>query len=170
MGALAELVSEALRLHAGAAACEPRLGAEIEKLLSEGIPQTQVVEFTKEQRNSIYQQYGLNQAQIQSVAYLQELGFLHEEAMQAYLACNKDQEMAANLLLELRFNDGTLAAQAGPGQSAAPVANMNDLSFSVREWEAICRIEALGFDRQTSVAAFLNCGKDEEAAGNHLLN
>mmetsp|Transcript_155693 Transcript_155693/g.298759 ORF Transcript_155693/g.298759 Transcript_155693/m.298759 type:complete len:677 (-) Transcript_155693:109-2139(-) len=140
----------------------------------------------EERRRELMQQaqyhFGLNQEQLQAVLDLECMGFDYGQALEAFLSCERDQEMAVNFLLEQQQGDeAEVAAAATASQPAAVAAqqvldlqpgakvNAEDIFLSLAEWEAVRRIEELGFDRDTSLRAYLHFDRDEEAAGNLLL-
>ena len=47
----------------------------------------------------------LTKEESDAVKRLQELGFSQEDAVQAYFACDKNEEMAANFLFEQKMRD-----------------------------------------------------------------
>lgn len=185
------LVQELLKDHASVALREPRLASEIEKILlaspAAGSSQSSAVGAaanghlsgatmqqtapafvelpeTPAQRRALLIQkakmeFCLNEEQMRSLLDLEELGFDYGRVLEAFLLCDKNQEMAANFLFteEARTED---QPQDASTQSAV---------LSQQEMEAVSRIEALGFDRATSLNAFLRCGRDEEVAANQLL-
>lgn len=110
---------------------------------------------------------GLTERQMQAVLDLEALGFNYRQALEAYLACERNQELAANFLFETPVaEDEAPEAPMLGGHAEQPV---EEVSLALREWEAVQRLEELGFDRPASLRAFLECGKDEEMAGNLLL-
>mmetsp|Transcript_73771 Transcript_73771/g.240303 ORF Transcript_73771/g.240303 Transcript_73771/m.240303 type:complete len:87 (+) Transcript_73771:1654-1914(+) len=79
----------------------------------------------------------------------------------AYLACDRSKEMAANFLFDSPMPEEV--------HGAAMDAGLEKVNLNVREREAAERLQGLGFDRPTSLWAFFESDKDEEAAGNWLL-
>ena len=47
----------------------------------------------------------MTQEEVQAVNRLKELGFNEDEAIQAYLACDKNEELAANYLFEEKMRE-----------------------------------------------------------------
>ena len=47
----------------------------------------------------------LTQAEIDCVERLESMGFSRQQAIQAYLSCDKNEDLAANMLLDGGFND-----------------------------------------------------------------
>lgn len=116
-------------------------------------------------------QFGLNQEQLQAVLDLEGMGFDYGRALEAFLTCERNQELAIHFLLEQQADEEAEVATAGSQPVMQPITPVvsDDVSLSLREWEAVRRIEDLGFDQKTSLGAFLQFNKDEEAAANRLL-
>mmetsp|Transcript_73770 Transcript_73770/g.240288 ORF Transcript_73770/g.240288 Transcript_73770/m.240288 type:complete len:618 (+) Transcript_73770:74-1927(+) len=104
---------------------------------------------------------GLSTFQLRHVSELEDLGFDYGRALEAYLACDRSKEMAANFLFDSPMPEEV--------HGAAMDAGLENVNLNVREWEAVERLQGLGFDRPTSLWAFFESDKDEEAAGNWLL-
>ncbi|CAE8700997.1 unnamed protein product, partial [Polarella glacialis] len=138
--------------------------------------------------------FGLSSGQLEAVSQLEALGFDYGRALEAFLACEHNQELAANYLLEGQIATEVVSAphnnnnynrqqlqqqQLGrpPPASASKLPpafpgaspREQDISLLKLEWDAVRRIQELGFDRATALKAFLACGQDEELAGNRLL-
>lgn len=121
----------------------------------------------------------LNEQQLQGVLELESMGFEYERALEAYLACDRNQDMAANFLLEnstlepaILTSQATTQVSVASGLPASVFGSQlpeKDLDLSISEWEAVQRIQELGFDKQTSLKAYIACGRDEERAANRLL-
>lgn len=162
--------------HAHVAALEPRLTVELENVLKSGSALTINSASSKEQifeqetHQSLQYQAkvhcGLTAAELQDVLDLEQMGFGYGSCLEAYLSCKKNVELAANLLLEGNLPQ-TVAPSEGMPQQPPPIPE--NVQLSLIEWEAVSRIEELGFDRKTSLSAFLQHNRDEELAGNQLL-
>ena len=63
------------------------------------------------------------------------------------------------------------AAAANPGsmQQQRPLAP-NEVAVTQKEYVVIQRLESLGFDQQTVIRAWLQCGKSELQAANYLFD
>eukprot|EP00931_Biecheleriopsis_adriatica_P054806 TRINITY_DN32288_c0_g1_i2.p1 TRINITY_DN32288_c0_g1~~TRINITY_DN32288_c0_g1_i2.p1 ORF type:complete len:593 (-),score=157.21 TRINITY_DN32288_c0_g1_i2:131-1909(-) len=143
---------------------------------------------TVDQRTILIQEaaaaYKLTKKEIDSVTDLENLGFDFARALEAFLACERNQELAANYLLESQVAAAELSNSASsmgalgampfissrlPPAFPGPAPNEQNLNFARWEWDSVRRLQELGFDRPTALKAFISCGKDEEMAGNRLL-
>lgn len=204
-----DILGGLLQEHQAAAAAEPRLAQELEKvLLGEGEQQQQQrqeevppeaaasssscaaasssscaaaaspaapsAEDLTSQRAADLQyakeHWGLTEENMRDISELETMGFSHTQVLEAYLACERRQEAAANLLLE--GGAGAKDVHVAP-ETEVPIAaadlDPNNVQLSLAQWEAVQRIEELGFDRPTSLEAFIRFHKHEELAANHLL-
>lgn len=99
--------------HLQAFQSDNRLAGEIEKLLFEPPEISEQSERSPEEQRHLLQQHartalGLNLRQLQAVLDLEALGFPYDQALDAYIACDKNQELAANFLLECQFQEPEL--------------------------------------------------------------
>uniref|UniRef100_A0A7S1MHP2 UV excision repair protein RAD23 n=1 Tax=Alexandrium catenella TaxID=2925 RepID=A0A7S1MHP2_ALECA len=117
---------------------------------------------------------------MREVDELEALGFPYRAALEAFLACERSKELAANYLFEnpaaaveeavqTAQPQGTFVSRVLPPAFPGPPPGEEDLRLSMDDMEAIQRIQELGFDRPTSLKAYIACEKDEEAAANKLL-
>lgn len=147
------------------------------------------VHSNQEQRKLWLQQamvsYSLTARQVEALESLELLGFELPAALEAFLACDRNQEFAANYLIEnqaapeapmptgssITFLPGVDPAALGltrlPPVFPGPAPTEAGLLVSDRE--CVKRLVELGFDRPTALKAFFACGRDEEMAANRLL-
>eukprot|EP00930_Biecheleria_cincta_P066224 TRINITY_DN5227_c0_g2_i1.p1 TRINITY_DN5227_c0_g2~~TRINITY_DN5227_c0_g2_i1.p1 ORF type:complete len:631 (+),score=176.81 TRINITY_DN5227_c0_g2_i1:76-1968(+) len=153
------------------------------------MPATGGVQGSQEQRELLLQEamvtYNLTARQLEALESLELLGFELPLALEAFLACDRNQELAANYLIESQAN---LEAPMPAGSSITLPPGVDPMAFGLTrlppvfpgpapadvglqasDREAVRRLEELGFDRPTALKAFFACGRDEEMAANRLL-
>jgi len=100
-----------------------------------------------------------------------QLGFPEKEVIEVYLACDKNEEVAAQYLLsKLNKNEGT-SNSTGNTNNTGNTQNtqIKPTVFSDKEKEEIKRLMELGFSQKDAVEAYISCDKDEDIAANYLL-
>ncbi|CAJ1441874.1 unnamed protein product [Effrenium voratum] len=106
------------------------------------------------------------------------MGFDFFQALQSYCASGRNQELAANLLLEGQEPAmepmgeplmGQPILRPLPPAFPGPALNESQLGLSALDKQKLQRIMELGFDRPTAVKALWSCNLNEEEAGNRLL-
>ncbi|CAJ1443910.1 unnamed protein product [Effrenium voratum] len=121
---------------------------------------------------------GLAEGEIQAVYDLEAMGFDFFQALQSYCASGRNQELAANLLLEGQEPAmepmgeplmGQPILRPLPPAFPGPALNESQLGLSALDKQKLQRIMELGFDRPTAVKALWSCNLNEEEAGNRLL-
>lgn len=68
----------------------------------------------------------MSNEELGAITNLEALGFSRNRAVQAYFACDKNEELAANFLFEQAADDDDDALNQGIAQSTNPVAPQVD--------------------------------------------
>lgn len=197
---LQDTVQGILQANPMVALYEPRLGRELEQVLlhhQQANAQQSFENLSPMQRRMMLMQqaqdvFRLTPPQLKAVLDLESLGFGYDQALEAFLVCERSQELAANFLLEGQHLDAAeaLGGNVGPSPIAGPgppsssrqagsaasqvpsssqVPNLSDVALTLPDWEAIQRISELGFDRQVALQAYLAANRNEELAADQLL-
>lgn len=107
-----------------------------------------------------------NPALLQPV--LQQLGANNPELLQLI---NRNQQAFLQFLTEGSGVElGDLGDDMDEGDMAAAAAGGNVIQVTAEERDAIERLQAMGFDRQVVLQAYIACDRDENAALNFLLD
>jgi len=124
---------------------------------------------THPQFNQLRQMVQQNPAQLPAV--LQVIG---QSDPNMFQLITQHQQAFVNMLQEQTptqpVSDDTPAQIAQAGGAPAPEAGSHVVRLSEEESAAVERLQALGFDRQSAVEAYIACDKNEEMAANFLFD
>lgn len=83
---------------------------------------------------------------------------------------SRNQQAFLEMLAEGSGVDlGALGDDDFEGGEAGPAAGQTQIAVSQAEGEALTRLQAMGFDRQQVIQAFIACDRNEELAANYLI-
>jgi len=102
----------------------------------------------------------LSQTELSEVLKLESFGYDHNVALEAYIICNRNMETTMNFLLE---NVSSNFEDQRPHDAA-------NAKLSSEEWEIVEQIMEFGFDRDTTLEAYLSAHKDADLAVTRLKN